>query len=163
MPRKPFSEKALAERTGDVKQITPKIDELLELLVAGRPLAEAAEAVGYQRRHALRALSSPFVLKEFNKRIEEVRTGERARNILAAARVRDVVFTREAFTAAEGKAALEAGKWLHGEVDEAAGKPAGARIPGYVIVLPVAQLPAQQQASAAKPLIEHEPLTERSR
>jgi hypothetical protein len=143
----------------EIKTITPLIDRILNHLVFDKMTAqEAATATGQHFRFVCRALSSAAVLKEMNARIEEVRVSARARNIHAAMAVRDLALKPAGFTAAEGTAALKAAQWLHGEPDSNAGKAPGTAIPGYVIMLPMMQPPAQQQGSDAKPLIELQPV-----
>ena len=145
-----------------IKRITPLIDKLLDAVADGSTPREAAETLGVQLRFVQKALSAPVVRKEYERRIEEVRTAERAGNIHAALRVRDVVNTREKWTAAESTAALKAAQWLHGE--PANGQNAGVNVhinvnPGYVIDLSAGQPLTQRQVIDHKPLKSHDELT----
>lgn len=136
--------------------LSDRVREAIDLMVwqaMKRP--EAAAQAGIADNTLRQAFGKPAVMAYYNRAVEVLRAGERARNIHTAVEVRDDPSLRG--TAAGGKARLDAAKWLHGE-DGAGGVTVNVGVglqvtPGYVVApSPRRAMIGHQVPGADKPL-----------
>lgn len=139
----------------------PRVRQLLNLLIEGERLEDAADKVGIRRHRARLIMRDPAVRRQFMREIEVLAESERARNILLRRTVRDRGLEAGA-TAATMKVALEAARALDGSEEGSGITINGGQniIAGYVIRL---DGPAEGPRSvglsgtdSGKPLIEHD-------
>lgn len=112
------------------RALTPRVRRAIALMVdEGLSRKDAASQAGLTDHALYSAFCKPAVVAHFNKLLEVLRTGERARNLLTGVRLRD--------SAGSEKVQLEAAKWLHGESGPASVQVnVGVQVtPGYVLDL----------------------------
>lgn len=114
----------------------PKVRDLIERMIfEGENIRTAAQTVGLRVRRARQLFLDPDVVKLYQKRMQDLRANEGARNIHAAIAIRDAAFKPEA-TAAERKVALDAARYLDGDTGGSGGTTVNVNVtPGYVIDL----------------------------
>jgi len=139
----------------------PRVRELLDRLVEGERLEDAADALGIRRRRARLIMRDPAFRRQFFSEIEDLKQAERARNFRLQQVVRDRGFAPTA-SAAEMKVALTAVRDIEGTHKDSAITINGGNnvIAGYVVKLDgPAEGPrviGNSGTDHAKPLIEHE-------
>ena len=147
-------------QTGRNLLAVPKVKKLLNLMIEGEPLREAAKAAGMTHVRARMVLHDPAVRRAYFRGMEVLRESERARNIHLAVKLRDDGLANDA-TAASKKVALEAARYLDGESASGGGVNVSVsvtnQVAGYVVDLtePGQAIP-HRSAIEAKPLIQHD-------
>lgn len=117
--------------------LSDRVRQGVELMVTeGLNMSDAARAIGMSYRKFAEAMRNPVVVQHYRARINDIRSGEAARNLHGAVTIRDNGLVKEA-SAADRRVALEAMRYIDGE---AAGGGHGARVnisitPGYAIDL----------------------------
>lgn len=92
-------------------RIVGKVKRWLDLLIDGKPFKQAAEEAGLRVDRARRLLTHPMVRREYEARVDVLRTSERARNIHVAVEIRD---DKTLSSPAGRKVQLDAAKYLDG-------------------------------------------------
>jgi hypothetical protein len=112
-----------------------RVKMFLDLMSEGVRLEEAAKQAKIRCKRARLLFRDPAILKEYNQRLDVIRTGEKARNLHAMIQTRELAFDAGA-TAAQRKVALEAIRMLEGEAQGGITINGGQNvIAGYVIKL----------------------------
>jgi hypothetical protein len=153
--------------TADHRQLLalPRVRALLDKMIEGLKLEDAADAVGMKRRRARLLIRNPELRKSYFKEMEDLRERERPRNILMAISIRDKGMETNA-TAAQQKVSIEAAKYLDGDEGKGGVTINGGNnvIAGYVIKLDGPsegpRVIANRSVDDGKPLIRHEDVTD---
>lgn len=134
-------------------KVTGKLKTALHAMIwLGMKRAEAAAHSGLKEQSLYVALARPHVRGYYLQQLEVLRTSERARNIHTLAEVRDQTSNQMArVTAVKALEQLE---------DQPASVAARANPPGLVIVIQSPALMEHQRSIEAKPLIEHDPISQ---
>jgi hypothetical protein len=118
--------------------LTARVKNVLDIMVSeGVDRKTAVARIGISDRKMREALSNPVVLAYYNDGLTALRTAEKARNIHVAAAIRDRGAEPDA-SAAMGRTAVEAIKFLHGETGGSQNINIGIGVkvtPGYVMDL----------------------------
>lgn len=96
----------------------PKVQQFLDHMLLGVKISEAAQAAGLRANRARRLMGDPAVRREFLRRCELLLEGEKARNHLLLATIRDRGL-QDGATAAQQKVATEAVRLMNGEAEKA--------------------------------------------
>lgn len=117
--------------------LSDRVRQGVELMVTeGLNMTDAAKAIGMSYRKFSEAMRNPVVVQHYKARINDIRSGELARNLHGAVAIRDKGIAKEA-SAADSRVALEAMRYIDGEAG-AGGRGAQVNIsitPGYAVDL----------------------------
>lgn len=114
--------------------LSPRVRDAVDLMAyKGFTRQAAAAAVGMLDKSLYHAFCNPDVKGYYNQGCEAVRTGEKARSLHAAVVLRERGIA-EGASAAEGRNALDASKWIYDDPQPRAGMNVNISItPGYVL------------------------------
>lgn len=139
-------------------RIPPRAQQLVELMAVGAPdgsappmnLKEAAAFMGIAVSTASNYAGHPLAKQHYNRVLQEVRSGERGKNLQRAIQLRD---QSENLTAA-----VQALRWLEPQEQAGPNVNVGVTItPGYVLAPPDIPRPDGYEGRQEPKIIEHRP------
>jgi hypothetical protein len=113
-PPTPSKRIQFTDQGGKTLLASDRVQALLDALILGESMMDAARAAGIRVKRARRYLYDPIIRKEYLKRLAEVTNAEKARNLALLLSIRDKGMDPNA-KPAQQKVALEAVRMIEGE------------------------------------------------